>query len=193
MAEPWRDGDSRSNVQNFWDTYSNYIDEKREESTKTNFLWALTTLIQHLLKLHSTLNTELGKNDVIQEKATDVLMCVLMAAKNREHRFSLRYPSTAYYETLMSGPSPQGLLTCCSHLCILMRLEMVNQGTPPHELDMRMEAVLFEILLLLIWFSGKTLQDLAYEHHMKMEPGLYIDTQPSALLWDTSCKRLYKD
>ena len=91
MAEPWRDGDNRSNAQNFWDTYSNYIDEKREESTKTNFLWALTTLVQHLLKLHSTLNTELGKNDVIQEKATDVLISVLMTAKNKEHRFSLTY------------------------------------------------------------------------------------------------------
>jgi len=193
MAEPWRDGDSRSNVQNFWDTYSNYINEKREESTKTNFMWAVTSLIQHLLRLHRTLNFELSRNDLIQEHATEVLKSVLMVAKNREHKFSLRYPSPEYYDTLLDGPSPQGVLTVASHLCVLMRLEMENQEDPPHELDMRMEGVLFEILLLLIWFSGMTLRDLAYAHHKKMEPGLYVETQPSALLWDTSCKRLYKD
>jgi len=193
MAEPWRDGDSRSSVQNFWDTYSNYLDEKRPEATKTNFMWAVISLIEHLLKLHRTLNFELSRNDLIQEQSTDVLKYVLMAAKNREHKFSLRYPSTEYYELLVEGPSSQALLTCCSHLSVLMRLEMEIQEDPPHELDMRMEGVLFEILLLLIWFSGMTLRDLAYSHHCRMEPGLYVETQPPALLWDTSCKRLYKD
>ena len=133
------------------------------------------------------------RTDLIQEHATDVLNYVLMAAKNREHKFSLRYPSTEYYELLVEGPSSQALLTCCSHLSVLMRLEMEIQEDPPHELDMRMEGVLFEILLLLIWFSGMTLRDLAYAHHKRMEPGLYVETQSSSLLWDTSCKRLYKD
>jgi len=193
MAEPWRDGDSRSNMQNFWNTYSNYIDETRDPSTKTNFLWALTTLIQNLLKLHRTLNSELHRNDLIQEHATDVLKSVVMVAKNKEHRFLLRYPSQEYFDTLLDGPSSQGVLTVTSHLCLLMRLEIENQEDPPQVLYMRMEGVLFEILLLLIWFSGMTLKDLAYNHHRKMEPGLYVETQPSALLWDTSCKRLYKD
>ena len=193
MAEPWRDGDSRSSVQNFWNTYSNYLHEKREEATKTNFLWALTTLIQNLLKLHRTLNFELSRSDLIQEHSTEVLNSVLMVAKNKEHKFTLRYPSQEYYDTLLDGPSPQGVLTVASHLCLLMKLEIENQEDPPQVLYMRMELVLSEVLLLLIWFSGMSLQDLAYAHHRRMEPSLYVETQPSALLWDTSCKRLYKD
>jgi len=193
MAEPWRDGDSRSSVQNFWNTYSNYLHEKRDEITKTNFMWAMTSLIQHLLKLHRTLDFQLSRSDLIQEHATEVLNYTLMAAKNREHKFSLRYPSQAYYDTLLDGPSPQGVLTVTSHLCLLMRLEMENQEDPPDVLYMRMEGVFFEVLLLLIWFSGMSLQDLAYSHHQQREPSLYAETQQSALLWDTSCKRLYKD
>ena len=69
MAEPWRDGDSRSNVQNFWNTYSNYLDEKREayswpvyiksRFTETVLNWYIVDIvlsseekINHLLQLN---------------------------------------------------------------------------------------------------------------------------------------------
>jgi len=60
----------------FWDTYSDYLHEKREESVKTNRMWSTTCIIKELLKLHRVLDLGLYNDEKIQEIATNVLMYV---------------------------------------------------------------------------------------------------------------------
>ena len=192
MAAPGIDGPTKI----FWDKYSEYLHEKREESVKTNLMWAITCVIKELLKLHRALDFGLGE-EKIHENATSVLMYITMVTRNMKEKFTMVYPDQADYNALIDCPPPSKILEHCAYLCLLMKTEMEMEGENPETLpdlhNWRWQGLLREILLLLAWYSGKSLQDLAYEHHRRMEPSLYVETQPSALLWDTSCKRLYKD
>ena len=177
----------------FWETYSDYLDEKREIATKTNRMWAITCIVKELLKFHGVLELGLGNDEQIQETATSVLMYIVMAGRNMKHLFTLVYPSQADYNALIDCPPPSKILSYSSYLCLLLKTEIENEEEDEPASDdhiWRWQGLLREILLLLVWYTGNSLQDLAYEHHRKLEPRLYAEVQYNG--WDVE-KRLYKD
>jgi len=192
MAAPGRDGPTRI----FWNKYSDYLDEKRDPSVKTNLMWAIACVIKELLNFHRVLDLGLGE-EKIQERATSVLMYITMSTRNMKPIFTMEYPNEADYNALIDCPPPSKILEHCTYLCFLMKTEMEMEGENPETFpdvhNWRWQGTLREILLLLVWYSGKSLQDLAIAHHQKMEPGLYADTQSQDELFNTIAKRLYKN
>jgi len=118
-----------------------------------------------------------------------------MSARDRKDMFVLGYPDQADYNALIDCPPPSEILEHCSYLCLLMTTEMESEGEwegPVPDMHIwRWERLLCDILLLLVWYTGNSLQDLAYEHHRGREPGLYAEVQHYG--WEGIDKRLYKD
>jgi len=188
------DADRESRTRRFWTTYSDYLHEERDESVKTKSVWSTTGIIRELLKLHRVLDLGEYNDEKIHEIATSVLMYVVMTARDHRDMFTLVYPDQADYNALIDCPPPSEILEYASYLCHLMTTEMESEDdgeepVPYLHID-RWEKILRDILLALVWYTGNSLQDLAYEHHKKMEPGLYAEVQNH---WEGIDKRLYKD
>jgi len=189
------DADRESRTRRFWTTYSEYLHEKRDESVQLNRGWAITGMVKELLNLHRVLDQGEYNDEKIHEIATSVLVYVVMTARDHRDMFILEYPNQADYNALLDCPPPSEILEYASYLCLLMQTEMESydewEGPVARIMHIwKWERILRDILLALVWYTGNSLQDLAYSHHRQREPGLYAEVQDYG--WNIE-ERLYKD